>query len=106
SSDLRSYDPYYYEARPISAGSEDYTLELLNPDGGSNYLDYNLLDKEVTASLFLQAQANYNRTFKDKHGINGLFVFNARNETYDNADNLQSSLPHRNVNLAGRFTYN
>jgi TonB-linked SusC/RagA family outer membrane protein len=105
----RSYSPYYYEAAPITTGPNaynSYVLRLLNPDGGTNSLSYKPQAKTVTSNFFAQAQASYQHTFGEKEGVSALLVFNARNQTYDNAGNLQASLPHRNVNLAGRLTYN
>jgi TonB-linked SusC/RagA family outer membrane protein len=102
----RTYSPFFYRAVPTSVRDDDYNLELLNAEEGSNFLDYAPGDKEVTSTFFIQAQANYNRTFRDRHGISGLSVFTARNQTYDNVDNLQESLPNRNVNFASRLTYN
>lgn len=106
SSDTRSYNPFYYYATPSKKGANSYSLIALNPESGTNYLTYSPGSDVVTSSFFMKAQASYMHMFGKKHELSSLLVFTARNRTYDNAEDLQSSLPQRNVNLAGRLSYN
>lgn len=110
SANSRAYQPFYYEAIPLTnnsviGSSNGYRLKLINPTSGTNYLGYTPLSKTVTSRFYLQGQANYVRTFGKNNGVNAFLVFSARNQTYDNVTTLEASLPHRNVNFAGRITY-
>lgn len=101
----RSYNPFWYEATSYNKQNNTYQLNLLNEDGGTEYLDYVPGQKTVQSSFYMQATLNYDHTFKDKHSVNGLLVFLAQNRLTGNPSDLQSSLPFRNVGLAGRATY-
>ncbi len=105
-SNTRQYNPFFYEANPIQPGSNEYVLTLLNPEDGTNYLSYSPGSKTVTSRMYFKAQAHYVHTFGKKNGLEGLFVFDLRNQTFDNVSGLQASLPKRNVDMAGRLTYN
>ena len=54
----------------------------------------------------MEAKAEYTRLFEDKHNVNALLVYTMRNQKSGIADNLQLSLPYRNIGLAGRLAYN
>jgi TonB-linked SusC/RagA family outer membrane protein len=53
----------------------------------------------------MQSTLNYSHDFNDRHEVNGLLVFMVQNRLTGDASDLQSSLPYRNVGLAGRATY-
>src|SRR5699024_9107104 len=97
----RSYQPYWYHATGYNEQLENYDLTLLNEEEGTEYLNYNPGDKIVTSSFYFQSRLNYDSTFAAKHDVGGLLVFTARNEVTGNANDLQSSLARRNLNLAG-----
>lgn len=80
-----------------------YTLKSLNE--GSMALGYDPSYKTVSSSIYMEAAANYNRTFDEKHDVGGLLVYTMQNKRSGNESDLQKSLPHRNMGLAGRFTY-
>jgi TonB-linked SusC/RagA family outer membrane protein len=101
----RSYKPFWYQAGSYDKRDNSYLLNLLNEDKGTEYLDYNPGTKEVQSSFYMQSTLDYDHTFKDKHIVNGLLVFMAQNRLTGNPTDLQSSLPFRNVGLAGRATY-
>ena len=84
--------------------NKTYAVDIINPNGGTEYLDYNEGDKTITANTYLEAAVNYDREF-GKHGVGGLLVMQLRNNHQPNASSLQTSLPKRNVGLSGRFTY-
>lgn len=102
----RAYSPFYYYVGGYDKYTDEYVLSGLNPSSGTDYLTYNPGDKEVNTVMYMEAALNYDRTFADKHGVSGLLVFTARNKLDGGANTLTKSLPHRNVGLSGRFTYN
>lgn len=102
---LRYYDPFYYNVASYDKKTDTYTLNPLNADKGKQSLSYDESEKTVKSIFYLEAALNYNRTFKEKHALGGLLVFNMREELDANAGSLQLSLPSRNIGLAGRFTY-
>ncbi len=107
----RFYDPFYYEAS-VSPVDGSTMLRNLN-DGGANSigtvgtetLDYREGDKKVNSQLYLEAAANYNHSFNDKHDVTGMLIFLASEFTSGNEGDLTSSLPKRNMGVSGRFTY-
>jgi TonB-linked SusC/RagA family outer membrane protein len=102
----RFYNPYFYSVASYDKKTDTYLLRELNEETGRETLDYKEGEKEVRATTYFEGAANWNRTFDEKHEVGGLLVFTMRNELNGNKDNnLQKSLPYRNMNLAGRFTY-
>lgn len=101
----RSYDPFVYEVGGYDKYTDTYLTSIINPNGGTEYLDYNEGKKTVQSNLYLETALNYNRTFNKKHGVSGLLVFNMRNYLEGNASSLLKSLPYRNIGLSGRSTY-
>ena len=102
---VRAYNPFWYQASNYDRISDTFKLSLLNEDNGTEYLSYSPGSKDVTASFYTESVLSYDQTFNDKHAVNGLFVFLAQNRVTGNASNLESSLPFRNVGLAGRASY-
>lgn len=101
----RAYNPFYYEAVSYDRVLDSYSLDALNPNGGTEYLGYSEGAKTVTTNLYAEGVLNYNRTFAEKHGVAGLLVFNMRNYLEGNASSLLRSLPYRNMGFSGRATY-
>jgi TonB-linked SusC/RagA family outer membrane protein len=102
----RYYNPYFYSVSSYDKKTDTYLLNELNEETGGETLDYKEGEKEVRATTYFEGAVNWNRTFAEKHEVGGLLVFTLRNELNGNKDNnLQKSLPYRNMNLAGRFTY-
>ena len=99
----RSYSPYYYAIGVYDKYNDAYTLESLNE--GSEALGYSEGQKNVNAAMYMEAAIDYSHTFAKKHDVTGLFVYTMRNYLEGNAGDLQSSLPFRNMGLAGRLTY-
>lgn len=100
----RQYKPFYYALGEYNYMNNTYAVDIINPNSGTEYLDYNEGDKTITANTYLEAAMNYDREF-GKHGVGGLLVIQLRNNHQPNASSLQTSLPKRNVGLSGRFTY-
>ena len=101
----RAYNPFYYTADTYDKNTGKYTLRAINPDGGTEYLNYSPGAKTVSADMYLEASLNYDRTFAEKHAVSGLLVFQAKHNVTGNAATLQESLPYRNLGLSGRATY-
>jgi TonB-linked SusC/RagA family outer membrane protein len=101
----RAYNPFWYEATSYNRKENSYKLVLMNEDQGTEYLSYSPSPRTVQSSFYLQSTLNYSHTFNKKNDVNGLFVFMAQNRLTGNVTDLQSSLPFRNVGLAGRATY-
>lgn len=71
----RQYKPFFYALTPNLAGSNDYVLEALNPDSGTDYLDYVPGDKKVENTMYFEGALQYNTTVLDKHALSGLLVY-------------------------------
>ncbi len=103
----RSYKPFYYQ---YIRGTYDptnpypYQLANLNIEGGSDNIDYTAGNKFVEATGYAEGALLYNRRFS-KHDLGGLLVGSIKDRMDGSPKNLDSSLPSRNVALAGRFTY-
>lgn len=102
----RAYSPFFYSIATSDLQSNSYTLNRLNPNSGTEYINYNPGQRYINTSIYLEAAAEYNRVFADKHTLNALLVYTMRDEKKGIADNLQLSLPNRNIGLAGRLAYN
>lgn len=102
----RNYNPYYFQIAPGSYNRRtgEYEYQMINPLGGTEYLNYAEGPKNVSSSFDLQSILTYNQTF-NKHSIGGALVFLMQNKLQGNAGNLQESLPYRNLGLSGRLTY-
>jgi TonB-linked SusC/RagA family outer membrane protein len=105
----RQYNPFYYSIndQDYNRVNDTYILNPLNPNGGTEYLDY-VEDEDarvVNRNIYFETALNYDQTFKDKHTVSGLLVGIIRESVDGNADDLQSSLPTRNIGVSGRFTY-
>lgn len=100
----RSYKPYYYQVGLYDKFKDTYNLFPINEDDGTEYLSYDEDPKQVRSTTYIQTRLNYNRTF-GRNGISGLLVFQLKTRQDGNAGSLQTSLPHRNIGLSGRFTY-
>ncbi|GAA4307755.1 TonB-dependent receptor [Compostibacter hankyongensis] len=101
----RFYNPYYYQLNTYDKLDDAYTIGLLNENTGTDYLGYAEGTKQVHATSYIQAVFNYNRTIKKKNDISGMLVFLMDNQVDANAGDLQTSLPHRNIGVSGRYTY-
>lgn len=106
---VRNYKPFYYQ---YIKGTYDPTnsafpfdLAALNPEGGSDYIDYAAGEKSVRSTSYGEGAVLYNRKFEDKHDVGGLIVGSFKNILDGSPVNLDSSLPSRNISFAGRFTY-
>ncbi len=101
----RSYSPFYYAVDRYDRLTNEYSILQINEDTGTEYLGYSEGQKEVSSIFYMEAALNYNRTFKEKHGVSGLLVYTMRQNLKANSGSLQLSLPYRNLGVSGRATY-
>ena len=105
----RSYKPFYYQyiKGTFDPNTPEFPYELasLNPETGSDFIDYSAGNKNVRSSYYAEGALLYNRSFKSRHDVGGLLVGSVKESMDGSPSNLDSSLPTRNVSLAGRFTY-
>lgn len=101
----RAYNPYYYIIDRYDRQTQTYTLKNTNEESATEWLNYNPGSKTVSSSFYLEAAAQYDRTFNEKHAVGGLLVYTMKTSLTGNAGDLAKSLPYRNLGLAGRFTY-
>jgi TonB-linked SusC/RagA family outer membrane protein len=106
---VRQYNPFFYSIpeKDFDRITEDYKLLRLNPQDGSEWIDYRSDYRYITKTTYLETALNYNKQISEKNNISGLLVYTMREYLATNNDNdLQKSLPSRNMGLSGRFTYN
>jgi len=101
----RQYRPFFYELSNINPLTNEYNLQILNENDGTEYLDYGEGTKTINTVFYMENAFNYSRTFADKHNLSGLVVLTLRNRLDGNAGSLQTSLPYRNMGVSGRLTY-
>ncbi len=109
----RYYTPFFYYANSYDKVNDTFQLSPLNETTGTEYLRSNVNDKGINVSsmFYMESALNYNRTFREKHGLSGMLVYIMRQELSSRKDNdgeevdLQQTLPFRNLGLSGRFTY-
>jgi len=101
----RAYNPFYYNLGSYDPSIDEYSLFALNPNQGTEFLQYNEGGKDVTTAFYGEAAVNYDRTFARKHTTTAMLVGIMREQKIANAGNLQKSLPYRNMGISGRFTY-
>jgi TonB-linked SusC/RagA family outer membrane protein len=102
----RGYSPFYYNVGRYEKGTDTYILQSLNE--GSEWLTFSEGPKTLTVTTYFESALNWARTFSNKHDLGAQLVYTMRQykETQtEGGTNLQKSLPHRNLGLAGRLTY-
>lgn len=102
---VRQYNPFWYMPSGYNRMDDTYRLVLINPDEGTDYLDYEPSEKTVSSVFRGQAQLLWKNTFSKKHEVSAMAVLLAQSELTGNAGSLQESLPARNLGLSGRATY-
>lgn len=101
----RQYNPFFYALSPQIGNSQDYNLIALNPDGGTDYLDYVPGNRQMKNSMYFEGVLQYNTSIAENHSLSGLLVFTLREKKDNTYNTLQLSLPQRNAGIAGRATY-
>ncbi|MDR0332566.1 MAG: TonB-dependent receptor [Dysgonamonadaceae bacterium] len=101
----RAYNPFYYALAPQGPGANEYLLMPLNPNSGTDYLDYVPGSREMNNNMYFEGAIQYNTIVANRHTLSGLLVFTARERKDNASDQLLLSLPQRNAGIAGRATY-
>jgi TonB-linked SusC/RagA family outer membrane protein len=103
----RNYAPFYYSVNQYDPASNKYSLLWLNdqPGAAQEYLSYYPGQKNVNTYVYFMGTLDYSHSFGD-HTIAATMVGTREQTQTANASTLQLSLPHRNLGLAGRLTYN
>ncbi len=100
----RSYTPFWYTLSGYDSYTDTYGLTNINPEKGTEYLNYSEDDPTTSSSFYLESKFSYSREF-NKHGISGLLIYMAQTQLDANTGDLQKSLPYRNMGVSGRATY-
>lgn len=118
---LKGFVTYKFDRKPtaVKLDGSDYVIPL--PDGlttnsGNNYISHPIytfdgdneeddrisLHRSIVSWWFLnmQVQANYNRTFADKHAVTGMVLFQR-----DMRENSAGAIPFNMIGLSARATY-
>ncbi|WP_233524377.1 SusC/RagA family TonB-linked outer membrane protein [Mucilaginibacter conchicola] len=102
------YSPFYYNIGSYDKPSNTYTLSWLNsqPGAATEYLTYyrDPNTSQLNTYIFFQGVVDYSRRFGD-HNISSSLIGTQQQTLYGNANSLFTSLPYRNLTLAGRATY-
>ena len=104
---IRAYSPFYYAVNQYDPAANKYSLIWLNdqPGAAQEYLSYYPGNKNVNTYIYFMGTLDYSHSFGD-HAISATLVGTREQTQTANASTLQLSLPHRNLGLAGRLTYN
>lgn len=104
----RQYSPYFYKIKDGSYDKQNntYQLDVINPQTATEWIDFTPGDRYIKSTFYLEAATEYNRKFAEKHNVDGLLVYQLRQEKLGTATDLQASLPFRNLGLSGRLSYN
>ena len=81
----RKYNPFYYSLGNYDFQSDTYSLVALNPNQGTEYLEYSEGNKVITNSTYFEGSLNYNKTLNDKHEVSGMLIGIMRELKYANA---------------------
>jgi len=112
------YSPFYYNVENYDKTTNQYTLQWLNPQPTGNnvateYLTYNRdpSTDNLNTYIYFQGVLDYSKRLGN-HNLSASLIGTQQQTVYSNAKNpvtkqqdLQYSLPYRNITVAGRATY-
>lgn len=107
-----SWDAYHNNKEVRSKEVNQYFATGRNEDGTLNYQEIYKGSESLTytntvggyKTTYLEASLTYDRVF-GKHRVGALFLYNQKKKTYTASGNMLSSLPYKNMGIAGRLTY-
>ncbi|WP_316818306.1 TonB-dependent receptor [Pedobacter nyackensis] len=107
-----AYNPFYYTLPPgnYDISTNTYRLRWLNSSTNSNpmpteYLNYSSLSTNANTFLQFQGMLDYTKQFGNNNISASIIGVRQQRQT-SGATSLQTSLPYRNLNIAGRLSYN
>ncbi|MBP1663012.1 MAG: TonB-dependent receptor [Bacteroidetes bacterium] len=102
----RSYTPYYYTMSTYNPITGYFKLGNFSVGNESLGFSGNDKAKNVYSTVYGEYAINYEKTFNEKHDFSAMLVGTLREVvTSDFGNDLQLSLPTRNIGVSGRFTY-
>ena len=105
----RFYNPYYYVLGKHDAYTGEYHVVCVNPDINGNSLMASINGLDIKTTTYFESAAVYNSTFAQKHDVGAQLIYTMRTQTVppfdEQREGVLSSLPYRNIGLAGRFSY-
>lgn len=105
----RYYDPFFYSVGSYDRVADTYQITILNdadtsPIRGDESLGFNLDNKLVNSTFYMENALNYDRTYGN-HGVSGMLIGIIRQYLSAEGNTLQETLPSRNIGISGRATY-
>jgi len=100
----RSYTPYYYTMNTYNPITGYFKLN--NFSKGDESLGFSGGDKTVNSTTYGEFAGNYEKVINTLHNVSAMVVGTLREvTTSDFGNDLQRSLPTRNIGVSGRLTY-
>ncbi|MCD2421128.1 TonB-dependent receptor [Niabella pedocola] len=102
----RVYNPFYYTpiVNPQTGKADNF--QVINPDGGTEYLNFVPGDRTQQSIFYGEAQLSFNRVY-GKHGLSAMGISTLRTNVSTPTDfSLINTLPFRNISLSGNVAYN
>jgi len=100
----RSYNPYYYTMSTYNPTTGYFKLN--NFAQGNESLGFTGGDKSILSTVYGELSLNYDKVVNDIHNFSAMVVGTIRGvTTSDFGNDLQLSLPSRNLGISGRLTY-
>ncbi|ASB48553.1 SusC/RagA family TonB-linked outer membrane protein [Alkalitalea saponilacus] len=105
----RSFQPFYYDGLsylPSTPQDPEGTIIIQQLNEGTEYLADPTTWTNANSRVYFELATIYDHDF-GKHSVGGLLVFTQeeRLNTIQGSNNIYTSLPARNMGLAGRTTY-
>ena len=82
--------------------TEKYSIENINPDSGTEYLDFSPGDKTVNNVMTIETRTSYNQTFGD-HSVGGLIVTQYIDSKNPKLQNFAGELAFKKYGCVGTF---
>jgi len=102
----RQYVPFYYQVDTYDRPSNTFTIQELNVNTGTEYLNFANGSRSLDQTLYGEASINYSGVFNLDHTVSAMLVGTMRELKGNSGGNIYQSLPARNLSLSGRATYN
>lgn len=94
----------WYQINRANPYNDDGSINLNVIQQGSDQLGFSQ-GSDGNRQFYTEASLNYDKSFGQKNHVTALALFNQREQLFNAATDLTSSLPYRSQGLAGRVTY-